>query len=164
MGFGAITAYSTPLESPHRAGSNGIDHDPIAPKLKNPRPTILSPTISLIGGSSMGFGVITARSLPLESSHRAGSNSIVHDAIAPKLKNPCPTILSPTISIIVGGPMGFGAITARSIPLESSHRAGFNGIEHVLIAPKLKNPRPTILSPNISIFAGSSMGFGAFTA
>jgi hypothetical protein len=35
--------------------------------------------------------------------------------------------------------MGFDAITAWSIPLESSHRAGSNGIEHVAIGPKLKN-------------------------
>jgi hypothetical protein len=164
MGFGAITARSIPLESSHRAGSNGIEHDAIAPKLKNPRPTILSPTISIFGGSSLSFGTIAKCSIPLESSHRAGSNGIEHVSIAPKLKNPCPTILSPIISLFGGSSMGLGAITAYSIPLELSHRAGSNGIEHDAIAPKPKNPFPITLSPTISIFGDSSMGFGAITA
>jgi hypothetical protein len=161
MGFGAITARSIPLESSHRAGSNGIEHDAIAPKLKNPRPTILSPTISIFGGSSLSFGTIAKCSIPLESSHRAGSNGIEHVSIAPKLKNPCPITLSPTISIFGDSSMGFGAITACFTPLLSSHRAGSNGIEHVAIAPKPKNPCPMKPFPTISIFGGSSMGFGA---
>jgi hypothetical protein len=86
MGFGAIIVCSIPLESSHRAGSNGIEHDPIAPKLKNLCPIKPFPTISIFGGSSMGFGSITARSIPLQSSHRAGSNGIEHDAIAPNSK------------------------------------------------------------------------------
>src|SRR3978361_545550 len=58
-------------------------------------------------------------------------------------KTRAPPSLFPTISIFGGSSMGFDAITAWSIPLESSHRAGSNGVEHVAIAPKPKNPRPT---------------------
>src|SRR5712671_3532849 len=148
MGFGAITECSIPLESSHRAGSNGVEHVAIAPKLKNPRPTKPSPSISICGGSSMGFDAITECSIPLESSHRAGCNGVEHGAITRKSKNPRPTKPFPTIFIFGGSSMGFGAITACSIPLESSHRAGSNGIEHVAITRKSKNPRPTKTFPN----------------
>jgi hypothetical protein len=52
--------------------------------------------------------------------------------------------------------MGFDAITAWSIQLESSHRAGSNGIEHIAIEPKLKNPRPLSLSPHHFDFGGGN--------
>ena len=52
--------------------------------------------------------------------------------------------------------MGFGAITECSIPLESSHRAGSNGVEHVAIAPKLKHPRPTKPFPYHFDFGGGN--------
>jgi hypothetical protein len=142
MGFGAITACFIPLESSHRVGSNDIEHDAIVRKPKNPCPINLSPTISIFGDSSMGFGAITACFIPLELSHRAGSNGMQHDVIVPKPKNPFPITLSPTISIFGDSSMGFGAITACFIPLVSSHRAGSNGTEHVAIAPKPKNPCP----------------------
>jgi hypothetical protein len=99
----------------------------------------------------------------LESFHRVGPNGIEQVAIAPILKNSRPITLSPTISTFGDSYMGFGTIPACSIPFVSSHRAGSNGIEHVAIAPKPKNPCPIKTLPTISIFAGSSMGFGAIT-
>jgi len=52
--------------------------------------------------------------------------------------------------------MGSGAITECSIPLESSHRAVSNGVEHVAIAPKPKNPRPTKPFPYHFDFRGGN--------
>jgi hypothetical protein len=101
---------------------------------------MLSPTISIFGGSFMGWVAITTCSIPLESSHQAGSNGIEHPAIAPNSKACAPPMFSPTISIFGGSSMGFGIITAWSIPLGLSHRAGTSGIDHVVIPPKLKNP------------------------
>jgi hypothetical protein len=60
--------------------------------------------------------------------------------------------------------MGFGDLRACSIQLESSHLAGSNVIEHVMIAINPKFHSPPILSPNISLYEGISMGFSLITA
>jgi hypothetical protein len=73
---------------------------------------MLYPTISIFGSSFMDFGDVTACSIPLESTYRAGSNCIELVAIAPKLKNPCPTKPFTHYFYIGGRSMGFGTITA----------------------------------------------------